>query len=90
MPTEIDTILNLSVPVIVQIGDRSMPLENVLALVPGAIIELPRNADDPLDLLVNNRAVGKGQAVKIGENFGIRMTAVGTSQQLVEAMAALA
>ena len=90
MPTEIDTILNLSVPVIVQIGDRSMPLENVLALAPGAMIELPKNADDPLDLLVNNRAVGKGQAVKIAENFGIRMTAVGTSQQLVEAMAALA
>jgi flagellar motor switch protein FliN/FliY len=87
MQTDIQTILNLSVPVIVRIGERYLPLEDVLALGPGAIVEFSRKADDDLDLLVNNKAIAKGAAVKVGENFGVRITKVGTAQQRIEALA---
>ena len=86
MVTEIETILKLSVPLIVQIGRSRMPMQNVLTLGPGAIVELGRKAEDQLDLLVNNKAIGKGSAVKVGENFGIRISAIGTPQQRIEAM----
>ena len=87
MPTDVQTILKLSVPVIVEIGRRHMSLDNVLELAPGAIIELPKSADEKLDLLVNNKPIACGTAVKVGENFGIRVESTGTARQRIEAMA---
>lgn len=87
MASDMRSILNLEVPVIVQLGERRMSLREVLALVPGAIIEIPKPADDELDLLINNCRVGVGTAVKVGENFGIRITAIGSAQAIAEAVA---
>jgi flagellar motor switch protein FliN len=87
MATELSTILKLSVPVIVQVGQREVSLGDVLALGPGAILELNKPAESELDLLINNKPVGKGHAVKVGENFGLRISSIGTQRQRVEAMA---
>ena len=87
MATDVQTILRLRVPVIVQIGRRKMKLDDVLALGPGAILELDKSADDPLDILVNNKVAGQGAAVKVGENFGVRVTWIGTTHDRVEALA---
>ncbi len=84
---ELKTILKLQVPVIVQIGSRSLPIDDVLALGPGAIVELQKNSEENLELLVNNKAIGSGQAVKVGENFGIRITSIGSAEQRVRALA---
>ena len=86
--TDLNTILKLEVPVIVQIGTRMMPLDDIMALGPGAIIELTKSADDELDLLVNNKPIGKGTAVKVSENFGIRLNKIDPPQQRIEAMGA--
>ncbi len=86
---DLSAVLRLEVPVIVRIGERSMKTAEVLALVPGSIIELFKNADDPLDLMVNNRQIGLGTAVKIGENFGIRITSVGPVRDRIHAMGAV-
>ncbi len=86
MPTDFRTILALDVPVIVQIGRRQLPLSDVLNWAPGAIIELPKNADDPLDLHVNNKPVGTGAAVKVGENFGIRINEIADPAERVKAL----
>lgn len=87
MPTDVQTILKLSVPVIVQVGERHLPMDDVLALGPGAILELTKSAEDELELLVNNKTVGKGVAVKVGENFGIRITSIGSRRERAEAIA---
>ena len=86
MSTDLASLLNYEVPVIVQLGELTMTLEEVLGLVPGAIIEIPKLADDELDLLINNQRIGVGSAVKVGENFGIRITAVGSAEALSEAI----
>jgi flagellar motor switch protein FliN/FliY len=86
MPS-VESILRLEVPIIVQIDERKMTLEEVMGLVPGTIIELTRGACDDLDILVNNQRIGAGQAVKVGENFGINVTAVGDVRTRVEALA---
>lgn len=88
MATDISTILKLTVPVIVELGRHRMAMDDVLALGPGAILELEKPSEDELDLLVNNVPMGKGVAVKVGENFGIRITAIGSAKQRVEALAA--
>ncbi len=87
MSTDLSTILKLSVPMIVQIGRRTTTLETILTLGPGAIIELNKSADAQLDLLVNNKPVGAGHAVKVGENFGIRIESIGSPKERVEAIA---
>lgn len=86
MATDLSTILRLKVPVIVTIGERRMPLEGILSLAPGSIVELTKHAEEPLDLRVNNKRIGNGRAVKVGENFGIRISRIDAPQDRVQAM----
>lgn len=86
MPADLRSILKLEVPVIVQIGSRQMKVREVLELAPGAILELPKDADSHLEVFVNNKSIGLGTAVKVGENFGLRISYVGDLKQRIEAM----
>ena len=88
MATNIDSILRLEVPVIVQIAERTMSVEEVIAIAPGAIIELPKLADDELEILVNNKIIGTGKAVKVGENYGIRISFIGDLGDRINAIGA--
>ncbi|MEQ8770368.1 MAG: FliM/FliN family flagellar motor C-terminal domain-containing protein [Phycisphaerales bacterium] len=80
------TIEQLEVPVVVRLGERAISVREVLDFFPGAIIELPKPADTELDLLINNKQIGKGRAVKVGENFGIRLTYVGGEEERLKAI----
>ncbi len=84
--TDIRAIFQLRVPVIVRLGHRRMNTGEVMELGPGSILELPKAFDEPLDLMINNKMIGKGNAVKIGENFGLRITEVGDMEERVLAM----
>jgi flagellar motor switch protein FliN/FliY len=86
MPADLKSILNLEVPLIVVIAQRDMAMREVINLAPGAILELPKAADEDLEMMVNNRPIGAGRAVKVGENFGVRVTFVGDLQQRIEAL----
>ncbi|MBT8487005.1 MAG: FliM/FliN family flagellar motor switch protein [Phycisphaerales bacterium] len=86
MPADLQAILKIEVPVSVQIASRSMPVGDVLNLAPGAIIELPKHAEEELEILVSNKPVGLGRAVKVGENFGIRVTFVGDVRDRIAAL----
>jgi len=86
MGPKVNAILELEVPVIVLLGERQMRLSEVLSLTPGAIIELTKDAEDPLELMVNNKQIGTGSAVKVGENFGIRVSHVGDLKDRIRAM----
>ena len=87
MPAGLDAILTLEVPVIVRIAVRTMSLEEVLSMAPGAIIELPKGADEELEILVNNKPIGTGIAVKVGENYGVRVSYIGDISQRIKALA---
>lgn len=79
-------ILQLEVPVIVTLASRTMPLSKILALSPGSIIEFEKPSEELLELMINNRCIGRGQAVKVGENFGLRVVAIDSMKDRVEAM----
>lgn len=85
---DLRAILSLEMPIIVLLGERQMKLSEITNLCPGVIIELPKKADDELVLQVNNKAVGSGIAVKVGENFGIRLTFIGDLKARIAAMGA--
>lgn len=86
MASDLRAILSLEVPFIVLLGERQMKLAEVIALSTGSIIELPKNADDELTVLVNNKPVGAGVAVKVGENYGVRITFVGDLKSRILAL----
>jgi flagellar motor switch protein FliN/FliY len=83
MAASLNSILKIEVPVIVQIASRVMPMKEVMSLEPGAIIELPKLADEELELEVGDKQIGLGLAVKVGENFGVRVTYVGDIRQRI-------
>ena len=86
MPANIRDLMKIDVPIIVRMGEKTMKTGEVTALQPGSIIELPKSAEEPLELLVNNKCVGTGSAVKVGENFGIRLEFVGDLRARIQAM----
>jgi flagellar motor switch protein FliN/FliY len=70
---EVRRILRIEVPVIVKLAEKRLPLGEIIDLCPGSIVEFAKSADTPLDLLVNNKPIGRGLAVKVGEKFGLRI-----------------
>ena len=84
---EIRRILGLSVPVTVALAERDMPIKSILSLTVGSIIEFSIPFDADLTLRVANQPIGRGQAVKVGENFGVRMTAINDLHERIEALA---
>lgn len=82
-----EQVLRLEVPVLVLLGERQMSIKDILGLLPGSIIELPKNAESELDLIIANKQVGCGHAVKVGENFGIKLSYVGDPSVRLNAVA---
>jgi flagellar motor switch protein FliN/FliY len=88
--SDLKAILGLEVPLIVLLGERHMKLREITSLIPGAIIELPKLADEELEVLVNNKPVGTGLPVKVGENFGVKISYIGDLRERIRALGALA
>jgi flagellar motor switch protein FliN/FliY len=84
---ELQRILHLQVPVIVKLAERRLAMSEVLRLGVGAIIEFSKANGEPLELLINNKAIGLGEAVKVGENFGLRITQIGDVKSVIRSMA---
>src|SRR3984957_6922106 len=84
---ELERILRLQVPVIVKLAERKLQLSEVMRLGVGAIIEFIKSSEEPLELLINNKVIGVGEAVKVGENFGIRLKQFGVAKQTIHSLA---
>lgn len=83
---EVARILKIRVPVIVQLARRQMTIETVRRLSLGMIIEFSKSVDEPLELLINNRHVGFGDAVKVNEHFGLRISKIGDAATRIMSM----
>jgi len=83
---DLQRIMRLEVPLIVRLAERKLTLGEVLRLGVGAIIEFSKASDEPLQLLVNNKPIALGEAVKVGENFGLRITQIGDVRQIIRTL----
>lgn len=83
---DVERILALPVPVTVLLAERDMPVESILKMTVGTILEFDVSFDSELSLCVVDRPIACGQAVKVGESFGIRLTRVGSVQDRVKAL----
>jgi flagellar motor switch protein FliN len=85
-PSKIDLVLDVTLPVTVELGRARMQVQDVLKLAPGSVIELDKAAGDPVDLYINDRAIAKGEVVIIDENFGVRLTAIVTATERIKTL----
>ncbi len=86
VPPDVRRILSMRVPVIVKLAEQTMPVSAILKLASGSILEFERSADAELELLANNKVIGHGQAVKVGEHFGLRISQISSVKDTIEAL----
>lgn len=67
-------LMDISLKVTVELGRTQKQIKEILELSQGSIIELDKLAGEPVDILVNNKLIAKGEVVVIDENFGVRVT----------------
>ena len=83
-PQNLDFILDIPLDVTVELGSTSMPIYDLLQLGQGSIIELNKIAGEPLEIMVNQKLIARGEVVVVNEKFGIRLTDVVSPQERVE------
>ena len=69
-------ILDVELPLTVSFGRTRMPVGRVLDLTAGAVVELNRFVEDPVDILVNGRVVARGEVVEVRGSYGVRITEI--------------
>jgi flagellar motor switch protein FliN len=73
-PRNLDLILDIPLKVTVELGRTKMVVHDLLALGQGSVIELAKLAGEPMEVLVNDKLVARGEAVVVNEKFGVRLT----------------
>ena len=84
----IEVLLDIDLPLVVRFGHTELPLRQLTRLGPGSVIDLGRSPDDPVDVLVSNRVVARGEVVVVSGSYGIRILDVVSQRERVRSMEA--
>ena len=82
----LDLLLDVEIPISVEVGRAQMSLEDVLKLVPGSVIALDKKAEDPVDLRVNGKLVARGEVVLVDDAYGLRITQIVDAAGRIESL----
>jgi flagellar motor switch protein FliN/FliY len=75
-PANLKLVMDVELNVSLRFGQRELPLREVLELASGSVIELDRQVDDPVELLLDGKVIARGEAVIVDGNYGLRVTEV--------------
>lgn len=82
----IDMLMDVVLDVSIELGRTTMSIKDILALGVGSVIELDKMVGDPVDILVNNKLIAKGEVVVVDENFGVRITSIATEEERLDTL----
>ena len=82
----IELLLDVELEINIELGRSDLSIKKILELAPGSIVELDKMAGEPVDLLVNNKVVAKGEVVVIDENFGIRIVSLIPAEDRIKSL----
>ena len=82
----LNVLEHIDVVLTVEVGRTEITIRDLLRLNEGSVVELDRLAGDPLDILVNNTKIAKGEIVMVGERFGVRFGEVVDPEKRVESI----
>jgi flagellar motor switch protein FliN/FliY len=88
-PATLALLNDIELEATLQFGSRELALREVLELGPGDVVELDRHITDPVDLVVGDRIVARGEVVVANGNFALRITEVATPQLRLESIRCL-
>src|SRR4051812_43053542 len=80
----LDLILDIPLKVTVELGRTKMPVSELLNLTQGSVIELAKLAGEPMEVLVNDKLIARGEAVVVNEKFGVRLTDIISTSERIE------
>lgn len=80
----LEFLYDVPLQVSVEVGRSKILLRDLLKMGEGHIIELDKTAGEPLDIYVNSRLIARGEAVRIGDKFGIKLTDVISASDRIE------
>ena len=81
LPAYTRSLLQIAVPVVVTLAEKRQTLGRITELGPGSIIQFDKSCEEMLDLSVGNHRIACGEAVKVGDKFGLRITAITLPQE---------
>lgn len=70
----LEALLDVSMPVVIEIGRTQLTVQEVLKLQVGSVVQLDRLVGEPVDVFVSDRRFAQGEVVVVGDHFGIRIT----------------
>jgi flagellar motor switch protein FliN/FliY len=76
LPIYTRSLLHIEVPVVVTLAAKKQAVGQILELGPGSIIHFDKSCDEMLDLSVGEHRIAQGEAVKVGDKFGLRVTSL--------------
>ena len=79
----LDFLLDIELGVTLRFGTRQMLLKDILELCSGSVVELDRQVEEPVDLLIDNRLIAQGEVVIVGGNYGLRVLQVATQSEKI-------
>ena len=85
----IELLLDVELEATLRFGCREMPLGELLDLGPGDVVQLDRHVADPVDLIVGDKIVARGEVVLVNGNFGLRVTEVAAPKKRLESIRCL-
>ena len=80
----IGMLLDVKLTIKVRIGQKKMLLKDVISMDIGSVVELNQLANDPLEVLIDDKVIAKGEVVIVDGNFGIQITDIGTKRERLE------
>lgn len=80
-PQTLDLLLDVELPVSISFGRAQVPLKDVLKLTSGSIVELNRTISEPVEVIVNNCVIARGEVVVVEGNYGIRIQEIVSRQE---------
>jgi flagellar motor switch protein FliN len=85
----VELLLDVELEASLRFGCKEMPLAEILDLGPGDVVQLDRNVADPVDLIVGDKIVARGEVVLVNGNFGLRVTEVASPKKRLESIRCL-
>lgn len=86
LQSKMDLLCDIDLDATLRFGAREMALHEVLELGPGTVVELDRHVTEPVDLVVGDRIVARGEVVVMNGNFALRVTEVAAPQLRLESI----
>ncbi len=80
----LNLIMDIPLKVTVELGRTKMPVSELLNLTQGSVIELAKLAGEPMEVLVNDKLIARGEAVVVNEKFGVRLTDIISPSERIE------